>query len=88
MVYDSGTAAQAQVKKHRRRFHQSMLILGIVSAIFFVLSIAIGRAGITNPLKLLQAILGEAEEYKQMLRILQNMGIGFNQPTTRNSIVS
>ena len=75
MVYDSGTAAQAQVKKHRRRFHQSMLILGIVSAIVFVLSIAIGRAGITNPLKLLQAILGEAEEYKQMLRILQNIRV-------------
>ena len=75
MVRESGTAAQAQVKKHRRRFHQSMLILGIVSAIVFVLSIAIGRAGITNPLKLLQAILGEAEEYKQMLRILQNIRI-------------
>lgn len=75
MISDSGTAAQAQIIRHRKRFHQIMLILGIVSVFAFVFSIAIGRAGITNPLKLVQAILGEAEDYKQMLRILQNIRI-------------
>ena len=75
VVSDSGTAAQAQIKKHKRRFHQIMLILGIASVFVFVLSIAIGRAGITNPLKLMQAVLKKSEDYNQMLRILQNIRI-------------
>ena len=52
-----------------------MLILGIASVFVFVLSIAIGRAGITNPLKLMQAVLKKTEDYNQMLRILQNIRI-------------
>ena len=75
MISDSGTAAQAQIKKHKRRFHQIMLILGIASVFVFVLSIAIGRAGITNPLKLMQAVLKKTEDYNQMIRILQNIRI-------------
>lgn len=75
MTGDSGTVTQAQIKHNRKRFHQSMLILVIVSAIVFVLSIAIGRAGIINPVKLLQAIYRETEDYKQMFRILENIRI-------------
>lgn len=75
MASDSGTAAQAQVKTNKRRFRKAMGILGISSILLFVISLAIGRAGITNPVKLIQAILGNAEEYKQMLRILQNIRI-------------
>lgn len=75
MIGDSGTAAQAQVKKNKKRFRQSMLLLGIISVIVFVLSFTIGRAGITNPFKLMQAVLGKAEDYNQMLKILRNIRI-------------
>ena len=75
MINDSGTAAHAQIKKHKRRFHQIMLILGIASVFVFELSITIGRAGIINPLKLMQAVLKKTEDYNQMLRILQNIRI-------------
>lgn len=75
MLDYSETAAQAEVRKNIRRFRKIMLVLGICSVFVFVISIAIGRAGITNPLKLIQAISGSTEDYKQMLRILQNIRI-------------
>ncbi len=75
MANDSGTVAQAQVKKHNRRYHQIILVLGLSSIIVFMLSSAIGRAGIIAPFKLIQAITGDTEDYNQMLRILQNIRI-------------
>lgn len=52
-----------------------MLALCITSVVVFLLSSSVGRAGITNPIKLLKALLGDAEEYKQMLLILQKIRI-------------
>ena len=75
MINDSGTAAQAQIKKNKRRFLKIMMILGIAAVLAFVLSITIGRAGITSPLNLMQSVLGENEDYNQMLRILKNIRI-------------
>ena len=69
------TAAQAQIKKQKRKFCQILLILSFLSVVAFIVSIAIGRAGITNPLKLIQTIHGDSEDYKQMLRILLNIRI-------------
>lgn len=75
MTNNSGTAAQAQANTNKKRFRKIMLILGIASVLLFVISVAVGRAGITNPIKLVQAIFGDAEDYKQMLRILHNIRI-------------
>ena len=71
----SGTAAQAQIRKHNKRFRQTVLILGICSVLVFVLSTAIGRAGITNPIILMQDFFRKAEDNKQMLKILMNIRI-------------
>ena len=75
VIGGSGAAAKAQIEKQRKRFTRSMLALGIISVFVFMISIAIGRAGITNPLKLVQAIWGEADDYVQMLRILKSIRI-------------
>lgn len=75
MISDSETTAQAQIEKQKRRFRQIMWILAIASILIFVLSSAIGRAGVTNPFKLIQALLGNAEDYRQMLRILKSIRI-------------
>lgn len=75
MVTDSGTVAQSRIKKNKKRFHHIMLSLGIASILTFLISLAIGRAGITNPVKLIQAIFGNNDDYGQMIRILQNIRI-------------
>ena len=75
MTNNSGTAAQAQVNTNKKRFRRIMLVLAVSSVLLFVVSIAVGRAGITNPLKLAQAIWRNSQDYKQMLRILQNIRI-------------
>lgn len=75
MVSHSGTAAEAQVRKQEKRFQQAMLVLSISSAIVFVISLAIGRAGITNPIRLIKAVFGDAEDYTQMMRIMHNIRI-------------
>jgi len=51
------------------------MLLGILSAFFFVISISVGRAGITNPILILRSVLGQGEDYKQMILILQNIRI-------------
>ena len=73
MTSDSGTAAQAQIKKQQKRFRQIMLVLSIFSIFVFVISSIIGRAGITNPIKLVKAMSGNTEDYKQMIQILQRI---------------
>ena len=72
---DFDTAAQAQIKKNKKRFSRIILLLVISSALLFLISVTIGRGGIANPVKLVQAILGDADDYRQMLRILQNIRI-------------
>ena len=75
MTRDSGTAAQIQADKQKKRFRRVMIALVVSSAVVFVVSLSLGRAGITDPIKILQDLFGDAEDYKQMLRILQNIRI-------------
>lgn len=75
MAGDSGTAVQAHIKKQKKRFWKILLVLTISSIALFVISSAIGRAGITNPIRLMQAVFGDAEEYSQMLRIMYSIRI-------------
>lgn len=71
----SETAAKAQVRKHYKRFRQIMLFLGICSVLMFVISIAIGRAGFTNPIILIRDLFRKTGDNKQMLKILMNIRI-------------
>ena len=75
MVRGSVMKAQAQVERQRIKYLRSMMILGLLSAIFFVVSISVGRAGITNPVMILRSVFGQGEEYKQMLLILRNIRV-------------
>lgn len=75
MTAPSETTAQLQIRKQRRRFCQVMLVLSVASLVVFLFSLAIGRAGFTNPIKLIKALTGRAEDYKQMLRIMQSIRI-------------
>ena len=75
MVRRSETKAQAQVERQRRKLLRAVMILGLLSALFFVVSISVGRAGITNPIMVLRSVLGQGEEYKQMILILRNIRI-------------
>ena len=71
----SGTVVQAEVIKHKRKYYKIIVLLSISSILVCVLSFAIGRAGIINPFKLIYAVFGDAGDYKQMIRILQNIRI-------------
>ncbi len=73
MLRDSGTSAQLQVERQKKKYRRTMLVLSFASVLFFVISISIGRAGIMNPILVIKAILGKADDYAQMLRILQNI---------------
>lgn len=75
MTGDSITAAQAQINKHKRKFIRIMVIMGTISVLVFIVSSAIGRAGITDPIKLIQTMFGASEDYSQMVRILKNIRI-------------
>ena len=75
MTTDTDTSALSQVKKQNRTFWKTMITLIVVSIVVFVLSLSYGRAGITNPVKLLQSVNGNADDYKQMLRIMQSIRI-------------
>ena len=75
MKNDSGIMVQAQIKKQKRRFLQILMSLMTVSIIMTVVSLVIGRAGIIEPIKLIKAIFGDAEEYGQMVRIMQRIRI-------------
>ena len=75
MSSDSVTAAQKQVKKQRKRFFIVLFALSILSAVSFVISVSVGRAGITNPLSVLRSVFKQGEEQKQMLLILRNIRI-------------
>lgn len=70
----SNTKAQAQVKKQRNRFMVILIALGLLSVVFFIVSISYGRAGFTNPHMIIQSLLGE-EEYAQMMRIMTSIRI-------------
>lgn len=74
MIVRSETKARSQVRKQRRKFVFVVLILGIISAACFLLSISYGRAGFTDPYQVLQSLMGN-EKYAQMMRILQNIRI-------------
>ena len=74
MNHQSENKAESQVKKQRRKFLGVLLVLGIASVVFFIVSISYGRAGFTNPYMVIQSLLGN-EEYAQMMRILQNIRI-------------
>ena len=67
--------AQAHVKRQKERLLRVVLILGALSAVFFLVSISVGRAGITNPILVLRSLFGKSEEYKQMMQILQSIRI-------------
>ncbi len=69
------THAAAQVQKQKRKYRVVFATLSISSVIFFFISISIGRAGIINPIMLIRSLLTQADEYSQMLRILQNIRI-------------
>jgi len=79
--WESGVAnspkfgAKEQIRQQRRRFRRSILFFGLLSLAFFFLSVIIGRAGITNPVLVIKALIGKTDEYSQMLRILQNIRI-------------
>ena len=75
MIADTETSAISQVKKQNRTFWKTMITLIVVSVIVFVFSLSYGRAGVTNPIKLLQSVRGNADDYKQMLRIMQSIRI-------------
>ena len=75
MIADTETSAISQVKKQNRTFWKTMITLIVVSVIVFVFSLSYGRAGVTNPTKLLQSVRGNADDYKQMLRIMQSIRI-------------
>ena len=75
MIIDTGKTAENQIKRQQQRFARIMFVLGLISIIMFFSSIAIGRAGITNPLKLMQSLVGLTEDYRQMLRIVQSIRI-------------
>ncbi len=75
MTTGTDTSAQAQVKYQKSRFWKIMAILGIACLIVFVFSLSYGRAGITNPVKLLESARGNDDDYKQMLRIMQSIRI-------------
>lgn len=73
--HNSGTLAQTQIKKQKRRFRCVLILLLLSSVAFFVVSISIGRAGITNPIIVIGSLLDRTNDYAQMLRILQNIRI-------------
>ena len=75
MVSDSRTKAQTQVEKKKRKFGHTLFILSIFTVFFFLISISVGRAGITNLSMLFRSIFGKVEGYKQMIRILRNIRI-------------
>lgn len=73
--HNSGTLTQTQIKKQKRRFRCVLILLLLSSVAFFVVSISIGRAGITNPIIVIGSLLDRTNDYAQMLRILQNIRI-------------
>ena len=75
MVRGSETKAQAQVERQRKKLLRAIIILGLLSVLFFVVSISVGRAGITNPIMILRSAFGQGEEYKQMILILRKIRI-------------
>lgn len=75
MIPESETTAYAHAKRQRSRFFRALILLGILSAFFFVISISVGRAGITSPIMVLRSVFGQGEEHKQMLLILRNIRI-------------
>ena len=75
MTRDSATKAQTQAIKQRKKFFNVLLVLGLLSAFFFIASISVGRAGISNPSVILRFLFGRNEENKQMMLILRNIRV-------------
>ena len=75
MAIVSEKTAQAQVKRQKRKFSIALLVLGILSAFFFLISISVGRAGIADPVQVLRNVFGQGENYEQMMLILHNIRI-------------
>ncbi len=75
MIHDSESSSHAQERKQGVRFVRALIVLCILSAFFFLISISVGRAGITDPIMVLRSVFGQGEGYKQMMLILSNIRI-------------
>lgn len=75
MLNDSKFGAKIQVDKQKTRFIQVMGIFCICWIILFIISISLGRAGITNPIQLVLGVFNNSEDNNQMIQIAQRIRI-------------
>ena len=67
--------AKKQIIKQKRRFILTLLLICLLTLVFFAVSISVGRAGAKNPISVMLSFVKNAEGSVQMLRILQNIRI-------------
>lgn len=67
--------AKNQIARQKRKFAFVLLLLCLLTGIFFVISISVGRAGIRNPISVLLSFWQNTEGSAQMVRILQSIRI-------------
>lgn len=75
MVNNSNTKAQNINNTQKKKYRVVMFWLCILSIFVFIISLLSGRAGITNPIKLINALFNDVEDYSQMIHIWQNIRI-------------
>ncbi len=67
--------AKKHIIKYKRRFLWTLLLLCLLSLVFFIVSISVGRAGVKNPISIIVAYLNGDEGSTQMVRIFQRIRI-------------
>ena len=73
MISDPETKTEIQINKQEKKFKRVMVALLLLSFVFFLISISIGRAGIANPISVIKLLLSSGKDNIQMFRILQNI---------------